>query len=171
MRVSRPVLAAVAAWVLVVAVGSTLVWAVISRAGDGVVSTDGPAPSSSGSEVGRSATVAGRPTISAGPTTGPTTAPTTAPTTGPTTPSSSPPGEPVRRTWQGVGGTVTVLCTGGAAGLDSALPEGGFSVEVHDRGPERVEVRFEEQDGERRSRVRATCVAGTPRFDVDVDTD
>jgi hypothetical protein len=165
MRVSRPILVAVAAWLVVVAVGSTLVWAVISRAGDGVVSADSPSSS-------------------AQPTDGPTELPTTRPTitgdpTGSGSPSASesstteppPSADPVRRTWQGLGGTVAVVCRGAAVSLDSAQPDSGFTIEVHERGPQRVEVRFEGRDEEsdEESRVRATCRAGVPAFEVDDD--
>jgi len=135
MRVSRPILVAVAAWLVVVAVGSTLVWAVISRAGDGVVSADSPASSAQ---------------------------PTGSPTTRPTI---------TRRTWQGVGGTVAVTCRGTSVSLDSAQPDSGFTIEVHERGPQRVEVRFEGRDDESddKSRVRAGCAGGLPVFEVDTD--
>jgi hypothetical protein len=168
MRVSRPILIGVAAWLLVVVVGSTMVWAVISRAGEGVVSADPP-------------------TSSAQPTTEPTTDPSKHPTRRPTitddptsaspsaTGSSAPPptAEPVRRTWQGLGGTVVVSCTGAAVSLVGAQPDSGFSVEVHDRGPNRVEVQFEGRDddsggeGEDETRVRATCTGGVPAFEID----
>jgi hypothetical protein len=166
MRVSRPILVGAAAWVLVVALGSTLVWAVISRAGDGVVSAE--APTSSPQPSDPTAVPTTRPTITGDPSS-PTSGSPSASATGSTSPPV--PASPVQRTWQGLGGTVQVSCTGTAASLVYAQPDDGFTVEVHERGPDRVEVRFEGRDDEsdNESRVRAACVAGVPAFEVDTD--
>lgn len=53
--------------------------------------------------------------------------------------------------------------------LDSAQPDSGFTIEVHERGPQRVEVRFEGRDDGDESRFRATCGSGAPVFEVDTD--
>jgi hypothetical protein len=167
MRVSRSVLVAVAAWVLVVALGSTLVWAVISRAGDGVVTADSPTSADPTTETtGPTQRPTTRPTITDDPTSDdPTSEPP--PATGSTAPPAAT--TAVRRSWQGLGGTVTVTCRGAAVSLDSAQPDSGFTIEVHERGPERVEVRFEGrgEEDDSKSRVRATCRAGVPVFEVD----
>lgn len=172
-------LVGVAVWLLVVVLGSAAVWAVVSRAGEGVVSSDGPPFTSDPTGTGTSSP-------------GPTERPTDRSTGGPTDPSTeSPTGRPtggatgspggrtgappprddvVRRTWQGVGGVVVVACRGPVAALDSAQPDPGFSVEPHETGPDRVEVRFEGRgEDDRDSRVRATCRDGVPVFDVDTD--
>jgi hypothetical protein len=52
-------------------------------------------------------------------------------------------------------------------GLVSAQPEGGYAVEVDDRGPVELGVTFEarEDDSGLRSEVRARCERGVPRFE------
>lgn len=65
---------------------------------------------------------------------------------------------------------MVVTCRGDRAELDAAQPDPGYRVRVRDRGPDRVEVEFEGQDGAE-TRVRAECVSGEPRFEVDVDDD
>ena len=164
MRMSRPILIGVSAWLLVVVVGSTMVWAVISRAGEGVVSA-GPPSSSAQPTTDPSKHPTKRPTI--------TDDPTSASPSATGSPAPPPAAEPVRRTWQGLGGTVVVSCTRAAVSLVGAQPDSGFSVEVHDRGPARVEVQFEGRDDDSgggdddKTRVRATCAGGVPVFDID----
>lgn len=70
-----------------------------------------------------------------------------------------------RRTWQGAAGSVTVRCDGSRVSLQSATPNNGYSVEIRERGPEEVEVRFESED--REVDVEAFCENGTPEFSVD----
>jgi hypothetical protein len=132
----------VVAWVLVVSVGATAVWTVISRAGAGVagelpVLTATPqaeSPSGSGS--------------------GPGTA----------TPDE---GGPVTRTWRGEAGSVAASCVGDTVALERARPASGWRVEVDDVGPARVRVELETADERSRVRVEAVCRAGVPSFDVD----
>jgi uncharacterized membrane protein YgcG len=81
----------------------------------------------------------------------------------PATGEAGTPGE-VARTWDVAGGQVGALCTGAAIRLLYATPLDGWTVEVHDTGPERLEVRFDRSEG--RSRVRAQCVGGTPQLDA-----
>ena len=172
MNVPRPVLTYAAIWVGVVLVCSTLVWAVISRAGEGVTSGQAPERSASTSSPRVTGLPSTAPTISpsASPTTSPTSPPPTEPTSAPTSSASPPAPTAVERTWSGVGGVVVVVCRGTAAGLNSATPDDGFVVEVDDTGPGRVEVEFEGQgDSDARTRVRAECVNGEPLFDVDSD--
>ncbi|NUS51781.1 MAG: hypothetical protein HOQ22_12185, partial [Nocardioidaceae bacterium] len=69
--------------------------------------------------------------------------------------------------WRGRAGYVSVRCQGSSISLQSASPDDGYSVDVRERGPEEVEVRFE--GGEHEARVRAECVDGRARFDVDND--
>jgi hypothetical protein len=61
---------------------------------------------------------------------------------------------------------VTARCRGAAVSLVAAQPDPGFAVEVGDRGPEALEVKFEgrEDEGDRRTELRAVCAAGVPRF-------
>jgi hypothetical protein len=155
----RTVVVAVTAWLAVVAVGSALVWAVISRAGEELTTTSGPRVSAVGD-----------------PTPGATHSPerTHSPTDGSSASPESQPGTldavPQRRTWQGTGGYVVVVCTGPTISLAAAQPDAGFRVEVDERGPVEVRVEFEEQvEEERKSEVRGTCVDGLPVLQVDSD--
>ncbi len=68
----------------------------------------------------------------------------------------------VARTWDVAGGQVAAVCTGATIGLLYATPAGGWGVEVDHAGPAEVEVEF--RSGDRESRVRAECVAGTPEL-------
>ena len=173
MRVSRAVLLGVAAWLAVVAVGSTAVWFVISSAGENVGTAEDTSPQAAATLRGpvtpgaqrthRPAHPLHSPTASP---TGPTTAPhATAPATSLSSPSTTSP--PARlRTWVGLGGAVTAKCRGVTISFMSAQPDRGFAVEVGDKGPVTVEVHFtghEDQSG-RQSEVTARCLAGVPRF-------
>ena len=162
MNVPRSTLIYTAIWVGVVLVSSTLVWAVISRAGEGVTSEEPPVRSPSTSVPRGTGT----------PATGPTVSPSASPSTlgSPTAPLDPSTLSAVERTWSGVGGVVVVVCRGAAAELGTARPDTGFAVEVDDTGPDRVEVEFEASgDGDARTRVRAECVNGEPAFEVDSD--
>lgn len=137
------VLAAVAAWLVVVVGTSTLVWAVISRAGTDLSPSESP----------QAAT-----TASAGPR---------------PSGSSSPIAVGTRRTWQGPAGFVIATCDRDTIRLDSAQPVSGFHVEVkHDEGEE-LEVEFEaredRQDGD--VTVVARCASGTPQFTSQSEAD
>ena len=147
MSSTRTVVSAVIAWLVVVAVGSTVVWLVISRAGDGIspAATPSIAPS------------------------------TTQPSTDrPSSPSSPSPTGPTteRRTWQGAGGLVTVECRGATISLVSTSADAGFVVEPESRGPDEVRVGFEGQGDEGRdTSVRAHCEGGTPVFEAQTNDD
>ncbi len=93
----------------------------------------------------------------------------------PPPPAGAPPRAPepgpatVTRTWLGDAGRVSASCTGSRVALGSASPANGWRVEVDKRGPEEVEVTFEQGDGGPEVRVRARCVSGAPQFRVDRD--
>lgn len=151
MSSPRTVVSAVVAWLAVVAVGSTVVWLVISRAGDGIAPASAPS-------------IAPSP-----PATGPSTTPPH--TDRPSTPASSGP-TAQRRTWQGAGGLVTVECVGDAISLVATSPDAGFVVDPEDRGPDEVRVAFEGQGEEgRETSVRARCEGGLPVFEADTAGD
>jgi hypothetical protein len=179
MRVSRTVVLAAAAWVVVVIVGASLNWAVISRAGEDVGNGTGPVLSADAtSPPARSAPATSVPTSNDGSTTTPISprpsSPSTssaATTSSPTTTSASGPAEqqPVRRSWQGTAGFVLAACTGAAIDLVQAVPNPGFRAELDDTGPDKIRVEFESMDDERRTRVYAVCVGGEPSFEVDLD--
>lgn len=56
------------------------------------------------------------------------------------------------QSFSSVGGSITVTVTDGVLSLASSSPAAGFSAEVHDNGPSRVEVRF--SDGQIEWRIR-----------------
>ena len=192
-------------WVLVVLVGSSLVWVVISHAGAGVAPQPGSsvavgdpaadgAPPTSPPDTRPPQSTTERPTLrpvpapsrtAPSPSTGASTPPVPDPAegfgagarrrsrgrsrTGSSTASTTPPASTgpsaSRRTWSGTGGSVVVECTGSRIRLVAAQPDGGFAVEVGNRGPEAVEVAFHGRgEEERESEVHAVCAGGTPRF-------
>ena len=176
-------------WLVVVLAVSTLTWTVIDSAGQDVLSSgeevlidDVPSPRAEPSAA-RSAEVergddkpsrTPRATASPRPTAGTTTAPATPPTSPPATspPATSPPAAPQGqvRSWQGTAGTVSARCEGTRISLQSAYPRDGWRIEVKKRGPSEVDVELESGgEDERRTRVRAECAGGTPRFEVDAD--
>jgi hypothetical protein len=57
------------------------------------------------------------------------------------------------QSFSSVGGSITVAVNGDAISLTSSAPAAGFTAEVHDNGPSRVEVRFTNGDTEWRIRV------------------
>ena len=147
MSSTRTVVSAVVAWLVVVAVGSTVVWLVISRAGDGIspAATPSIAPSTPQPSTDRPSS------------------PSSPSPTGPTT---------ERRTWQGAGGLVTVECRGATISLVSTSADAGFVVEPESRGPDEVRVGFEGQGDEGRdTSVRAHCEGGTPVFEAQTNDD
>ncbi|RYP85329.1 hypothetical protein EKO23_12655 [Nocardioides guangzhouensis] len=184
----------VMAWLLVVLVGSSLVWVVISRAGQGVAPSPGSgdpgqvaagaAASSPGAAVTPAPSTTSRPTLRPEPSdsarpSGPP-SPRAGTTDGPddSSPSAAPPASApsastsgaraVRRTWSGVGGTVVAECRGETIRMMGAQPDGGFAVEVLDRGPHQVKVEFRGRgDEHRESQVESECEAGTPHFSAE----
>ncbi|MGK2875543.1 MAG: hypothetical protein ACSLEW_07860 [Nocardioides sp.] len=182
MSVSRTVLTAVAAWLAVVAVGSVLVWSVISRAGDVEPGSQTALPAATRTPAGESAqppTPAGEsaqsptPAGESAPPPTPAGEPAQSPTPTPSTPSSStasPDREAEQRTWQGPGGYVSVECRGQEISLVAAQADAGFVVEVDHRGPDEVKVAFEGQGEEgRETEVSAECRAAVPEFEVDAE--
>lgn len=172
------VLVAVTAWLAVVALGSAVVWGVISRAGREVVpaaepeivartgpTTAAPSPDRTRPPASPSSSApkpSGRPSS-------PATAPTPAPATTPADPSTSPAPEAdatvQRRTWQGPGGFVSAECRGSRISLQAAQADAGFAVQVDERGPEEVHVHFEGREDEgRESEVEGRCRDGVPVF-------
>jgi hypothetical protein len=65
---------------------------------------------------------------------------------------------PVSQSFSSFGGSITVSVTDGALSLTSSSPSAGFSAEVHDNGPTRVEVRF--FDGQTEWRIRIELGSG-----------
>ena len=164
-------------WCGVVAVGATLVWVVISRAGAGVVPLTQPqadltgslpVPAGDESPAGPpspGATLSPRPSRSV--------APSKSATTGPVPSSSSPPASspppagpvPQRRSWSGSAGHVVAECVGTSVGLVTAFPNAEWRYAILGRGPTLVGVRFTRLGGDDRSvTLGARCVSGAPRF-------
>ena len=187
----RSLVLGVLAWVVVVISASAVTWAVIDAAGQQVLSASDvppqaavpdpstaptpPSPSPSRSVTRAPSVRTPSPAPSSDPTrTVPAPAPTPSATRGPASPQSSPtrqtrPPATQQRTWEGPTGSVAVRCTGSTASLQSASPSDGYRVEVGSRGPGEVEVEF--RGDERRVKVRAGCVAGTPRFSTENETE
>lgn len=183
---------AATAWVGVVIVGSALTWLAIDRAGQqvsgtaassettrpAVVGTIGSPPVASGTpSVVPSGTASVMPsaggTASSAPAT-PTRTPTSTPThptksSGGSPPKSSPPANTEIRTWSGPSGSVTVSCTGSTIRFQGASPNDGWRVERGDDSGDEIEVKFEEDETE--VQVKATCVSGVPRFQVETSGD
>jgi hypothetical protein len=65
---------------------------------------------------------------------------------------------PVSQSFSSVGGSITVSVTDGVLSLTSNSPAAGFSAEVQDNGPSRVEVRF--SDGQTEWRIRIELGSG-----------
>lgn len=172
---SRRLILGLVSWLVVVALTSTLAWAVISRAGDTLVSTDEPAvvtqtegghaaskgtartakpkPSTSPTVTTRSPeTQPPAPTSISPSTTSETPSSTAAPSPAASTSTASPDTptestrEPQRRTWQGIGGRLVVACDGSRISFVSALPDAGFKYEVGGEGPDGLEVEFQGGD-------------------------
>lgn len=198
--VRRALLAAVAAWLAVVLVGASVVWAVISRTGQELVSGDalaragsassfsapppqttspsGPIkrrstkPSDKPSGQGSASSSSPDDTATATPSTSPS---PPSPTSGPgDTPSASqpPPTTPKRSaTWRGKPGTVRVTCRGSAMSLDSLLTNAGWESERPEAHGGSLEVHFHRTSGDGEVELKAYCIGGTPRFEADEDDD
>ncbi len=185
----RSVAAAVSAWLAVVALGSTLVWAVVSRAGDGLVSgaplpitPTEPSRTSPQPSIGtpKSARPTASPTSSRSPTPVDPPEPTSEPTTSggtqnpepsPDNPPTSP--DPTRSaTWSGKGGSVTARCTGPKIRV-TAFPASGFNVdELEYEGLSQAKVKFQRNGAqELESEVTALCRNGAPQFRAEVSNE
>jgi hypothetical protein len=90
--------------------------------------------------------------------------------TGPTTPENEPgddnpsepvpaPAEPVTQTFVSDGGSIDVTLADGSLALGAVTPAAGYTVEVHDGGGSRVEVRFFDADG-KEWRIRVEVSGG-----------
>jgi hypothetical protein len=63
-----------------------------------------------------------------------------------------------QQTYSSAGGSITVLLTNGVVSLVSSSPSAGYSQDIRDNGPTRVEVRFD--NGPTESRIRVDIVKG-----------
>ena len=88
---------------------------------------------------------------------------------GTTSTSEAPPPEPTSTaTYNLVGGWVTITYGPGVVELVGAAPNSGFSIEIKENGPDRVEVEFESDDHESRFRADETA-GGTPELRIEED--
>ncbi len=71
-------------------------------------------------------------------------------------------------TYNLVGGWVTIAYGPGVVELVGAAPNSGFSIEIKENGPDRVEVEFESDDHESRFRADETA-GGTPELRIEED--
>lgn len=197
VRPPRPVLA-VAAWAVAVSAAALVIWLVIANVGTSLTAEQGPVIAGRGGSTAlvrtptpssrrttatpqrsarRSSTPPARPTravtrTSANPASTsavkppkPTTARTTPP---PASRRSTPPAALTTATWVGGAGRVTTACQGGHIWLQAAVPANGYRVEVSDRGPQRVEVKFESSESSE-VEVSATCARRGPVYTVSSD--
>jgi hypothetical protein len=88
------------------------------------------------------------------------------PTPSPAPTTSTPSPAVTSATWQGDAGTLTVTCEGRQIHLQGATPADGWRIEV-EQEDDAVVVQLEREDPEGEVHVRATCVNGQPRFDVE----
>jgi hypothetical protein len=88
----------------------------------------------------------------------PATTATTAPP--PTTTTTAPPPPGGSQVFGTQGGSASVRCAGDAASVDWATPAPGYEAEIHEGGPQQVEIRFESEDHE--SRLEVVCRGGVP---------
>ncbi|MEZ5091863.1 hypothetical protein [Nocardioides sp.] len=198
MRMRRALLAGVAAWLAVVLVGATVVWAVISRAGQELSSGDGFAragsaatsagprtTSPSGPLVKRSHKPSGKPSTKA---TSPSTPPTSSAPTDEATPtsppaSSSPPKPPSTpkpppgstkhtATWIESPGRLTATCNGAKLTINSLIPNDGWESEKPEKKSDSVfEVHFHSEKSDKEVELTIACVAGRPDFHTHGDGD
>ena len=180
------VLAATLAWLAVVASVSTLVWVVISRAGDDLISSDQPlattveqtAAPPYGTGTSPSPSPARTPSPSRSDDASASPAPTASsvspasPSTSPTSPTQQPATAATeeRRTWQGQAGSIVALCAATGIRLVSAQPANGFRAEAQDGG-ETLEIEFEGREDRAGTDVKVVvrCAAGVPSFAVETD--
>lgn len=195
MRMRRAVIVIAAVWVAVVMVGSTMVWAVISRAGREVAAVSDPntVPGTTLHRASDAPSVHPGDTITHRPHHGhhdggddeqpggddPSSPVTSDPSssTGTSTPgqpkpsrepSSSPAGPtPVQATWNGRPGTVTLECTGPTRTDLVVVPADGWRWEVDDPTSSSVTVKFQRVGGDSEFEVKSYCVAGQPHFRVE----
>ncbi len=193
MRMRRAVIVIAAVWVAVVMVGSTMVWAVISRAGREVAAVSDPNPlpgttlrhSSDAPSVHPGDTLTHRPrhghddgegddegddpsapASSVPPSSGGSSTPGQPKPS--REPSSSPAGpKPVQDTWNGRPGTVTLECTGPTRTDLVVVPADGYRWEVDDPSSSSVTVKFERVGGDSEFEVKSYCVGGQPHFRVE----
>ncbi|MET0830909.1 MAG: hypothetical protein ABWY62_00900 [Acidimicrobiia bacterium] len=71
-------------------------------------------------------------------------------------------------TYNLVGGWVTIAYGPGVVELVGAAPNSGFSIDIKENGPDRVEVEFESEDHESRVRADETS-GGTPELRIEED--
>ena len=113
------------------------------------------------------------PSVSPGSSPSPSTTPSPSrspsPTPSPSLTDDAPAAEEVVRTWRVNGGTVGAACRGSVISLLYATPADGWTLEIKDTGPNRVEVEFDRR--ERETKVRASCASGTPAASIEDDDD
>ncbi len=176
---------ALVAWALLVLACSAGVWAVIAAAGtDVTTSPQIPSATTSAASAPRGAANSSPPTsrprtTSPPPSSGPAPAPSGTPSTDrpragePDHPARSSQGPTeVRRTWQGPAGAVVASCRGRGITFGGAQPNSGWRIEVGDRGPEQIEVKFTRSGDDETSgevELKARCVGGQPQFSTHDD--
>ena len=165
-------------WVVATALATVVGFLIVGAVSGRVITADLPAPAATATGVeARPTTTASFPAVSSttattalastATTTPPVTRPTTATTAEPPPPTTAPPATE-RATYTMRGGILSVACTGASIALESATPDDGYRLRVDRTGPDRVEVRFESDDGGSRAEVR--CVDGRPSPDIEAES-
>lgn len=78
--------------------------------------------------------------------------------------STEPDGGAVPGYWRGAAGRVGATCRGDDISIGVAVPQPGYTVEVRNRGPLRLELEFEAKQEGGDVYLVAHCVAGAPQF-------
>jgi hypothetical protein len=173
------VVAGAALWCAVVAVGASLVWVVVGRAGSGVLPSAEPRAAATGSlpvlrtpatrHVKQPSGPSSRHHSSSPTPSAPTVNPPNPTTTPPPTPPSSqvaPTPAAQRRSWSGRPGHVVAECRGASEHLVAAYPNTGWRYQILAKGPTAVRVRFLRLGEDHGTTVTAQCTGGVPHFSV-----
>ncbi len=174
------------AWLMVVAVGSAMVWTVISRTGDDLIPVGNPSFQASEQQEESAPVVAGVPQPTSKqivirakrPEPTPTALPEQEPPKEQPKPKPSPSPSVddedkdwdgntyprIRATWRGDVGLVVSECQGWRVRLVGAPAESGYHVEVLNPGPRTVRVQFTSQAEPLITEVYSGCRDGKPRF-------
>ena len=161
---------------VVLAAGSAVAFAAIIGVGTAVLSAGGADPSNVRVPAANSSAPNGATSTSSVPSPAPTTPaqPTTpkganstdngATGGGSATATSAAPAATTTQSFSSDGGTITVKLENGALSILSSQAAAGYSKELHDTGPDRVEVRFTNDKGEWRIRVDLVNGAMVPEI-------
>jgi len=78
--------------------------------------------------------------------------------------SADPDGNAVPGLWRGAAGRVSATCKGDDISIGTAVPQPGYTVDVHNRGPRQLELEFEPKGEGSDVYLVVRCVDGAPKF-------